>query len=171
MQLGGLRLRDVCQNIGAERINTEKPPYPLSLERKNLLLRETWPCSLFPLGERSAGRGKRSLPQIGIRLSNTMPIQSTSRAGRVVPFSNDDRCSSEAGRAMSHVHPVTLFAPCILQAPRPAATFGSFWSLQKEHAVGREFGEKGILPFVFVFCWQLLAAFSERSTHTCVCRN
>ena len=88
-------------------------------------------------GERSAGRGKRSLPQIGTRLSNAMPLQSTSRAGRVVPFSNDDRCSSEAGRATSHVHPVTLFAPCIWQAPRPAATIGSFWSLQKERAVGR----------------------------------
>ena len=35
----------------------KNPPYPRSLERKNLLLRETWPCSLFPLGERAGERG------------------------------------------------------------------------------------------------------------------
>ncbi len=96
MQLGGLRLPDVCQNIGTERIKhgepasarvagdllfqrfigttgdawfsrprllvsggplpRTNPPYPRSLQRKNLLLRETWPRSLFPLGERAAGR-------------------------------------------------------------------------------------------------------------------
>ena len=33
-------------------------PYPRSLERKNLLLRETWPCSLSPLGERAGERGR-----------------------------------------------------------------------------------------------------------------
>ena len=29
--------------------------------------------------------------------------------------------------------------------------YGSFWSLQKEHAVGREIGEKGTLNLVFAF--------------------
>ena len=35
----------------------KNPPYPRSLQRKNLLLRETWPCSLFPSGERAGERG------------------------------------------------------------------------------------------------------------------
>ena len=50
MQLGGLRPPDVCQNIGAERINTEKPPYPRSLEWKNLPLRKTFPLTSFLRG-------------------------------------------------------------------------------------------------------------------------
>ena len=37
--------------------------------------------------------------------------------------------------------PVREFALCIWTAPRLAATFGSFWSRQKERAAGREIGE------------------------------
>ena len=54
-------------------------------------------------------------------------------------------------RPVCQVSPLRVFAPCIWQAPRPAATFGSFWSLQKEHAVGREFGEMWTLSLVFAF--------------------
>ena len=72
-------------------------------------------------------------------------------AERAVPFSTLDRCSSVAGRAADRVHPVRKFALCIWQAPRLAATFGSFWSLQKELAEGRESGEKWILNLIFPF--------------------
>ena len=92
--------------------------------------------------------GERSRIQIGIRISNAKSLASTSRAGRVIPYSIEDWIVSEVRRPEDPVHPVRVFAPCITQAPRPAATFGSFWSLQKEHAVGREFGEKGILNLV-----------------------
>ncbi len=56
-----------------------------------------------------------------------------------------------AGGSMGSVHPLRVFVLCIAQAPRPAATFGSFWSLQKEHAVGREFGERGFLVLFLIF--------------------
>ena len=84
-------------------------------------------------------------------------------AERAVPFSTLDRCSSVAGRAADRVHPVRKFALCIWQAPpacacclthadrRLAATFGSFWSLQKEPAGGRESGEKWILNLISPF--------------------
>ena len=49
----------------------KNPPYPQSLERKNLLLRETWPCSLFPLGERAGERGLRGW-ELGLLL--TLPF-------------------------------------------------------------------------------------------------
>ncbi len=75
----------------------------------------------------------------------------TVKAERAVPFSTLDRCSSVAGRAADRVHPVRKFALCIWQAPRLAATFGSFWSLQKELAEGRESGEKWILNLIFPF--------------------
>ena len=78
-------------------------------------------------------------------------------AERAVPFSTLDRCSSVAGRAADRVHPVRKFALCIWQAPRLAATFGSFWSLQKEPAGGRESGEKWIWNLVFAFCFKLTA--------------
>ena len=58
---------------------------------------------------------------------------------------------------MSDVHPVRVFALCIWQAPRPAATFGSFWSFQKEHAVGRESGEMWMLNLNLVFWFKLNA--------------
>ena len=54
-----------CAKTSARNGSTRKnPPYPRSLERKNLLLRETWPCSLSwqeRAGERGrlkAGRGE-----------------------------------------------------------------------------------------------------------------
>ena len=58
--------------------------------------------------------------------------------------------STFACRAVHYVRPLRVFALCIWQAPRPAATFGSFWSLQKEHAVGREFGERWFLDLVLI---------------------
>ena len=70
-----------------------------------------------------------------------MLFERTLRAERAVPFSAEDRCSSVVGRAEDHVQPVRQFALCIWTAPRLAATFGSFWSCQKERAAGREYGE------------------------------
>ena len=78
-------------------------------------------------------------------VSNAMPFERTTRAERAVPFSAEFRCSPVADRAKDHMHPVRQFALCIWQAPRLAATFGSFWSRQKELAEGREFGEMWML--------------------------
>ena len=85
------------------------------------------------------------------RSTMEIPDRSTTRAERADPSSYADRCSSEGVRAKGYVHPVSVFALCLWQAPRPAATFGSFWSLQKEPAGGREFGEKGILNLKLIF--------------------
>ena len=38
-----------------------------------------------------------------------------------------------------------------------SATFGSFWSRQKELAEGREIGEKWMLNLVFAYCFKLTA--------------
>ena len=73
--------------------------------------------------------------------SNAMGFQSEIKAERVVSIHLRRSILSNVGRAAGHVHPVRQFALCIWQAPRLAATFGSFWSLQKEPAGGREFGE------------------------------
>jgi len=83
------------------------------------------------------------------RSTKAFPYRRTNRAERVIPSSYSGWCSSEAVRAEARVHPVSVFALCIWQAPRPAATFGSFWSLQKEHAVGRESGERWMLNLKF----------------------
>ena len=53
------------------------------------------------------------------------------------------------------VQSVRQFALCISTAPRLAATFGSFWSRQKELAEGREYGEKWYVEFGIdiVYCF------------------
>ena len=79
--------------------------------------------------------------QVPRQISNALRFQSEIKAERAIPSSAGGRCSSVVGRAADPVHPVRQFALCILTAPRRAATFGSFWSLQKELAEGREFGE------------------------------
>ena len=84
------------------------------------------------------------------RSTRGLPDPRTTRAERADPSNDTVRYSSTGVRAEDDVHPVRGFALCIWQAPRPAATFGSFWSLQKEPAGGREFGEKGILNLMFV---------------------
>ena len=75
----------------------------------------------------------------------------TPRAERADPSSYAVRCATEVVRAEDDVYPARGFALCIWQAPRPAATFGSFWSLQKEPAGGREFGEMWMLNLTFDF--------------------
>ena len=84
-----------------------------------------------------------------------MPLQSEIKAERAVPFARMLPLvfadSSVAGRAPKPL----LRPPCEIRAvhmagyfraaPRLAATFGSFWSLQKELAEGREIGEKWML--------------------------
>lgn len=63
MQLGGLRLPDVCQNIGAERINTEKPPVPpVARTEKSAIARD---LAVLPLSFRREGRGERSAGRRG----------------------------------------------------------------------------------------------------------
>ena len=58
MQLGGLRVPDVCQNIGAERINTEKPPIPsVARTEKSAMARD---LPFLPLSRGREGRGERS---------------------------------------------------------------------------------------------------------------
>ena len=58
MRLGGLQLPDVCQNIGAERINTEKPPEPpVARTEKSAIARD---LAVLPLSLGREGRGERS---------------------------------------------------------------------------------------------------------------
>ncbi len=70
--------------------------------------------------------------------------------------------SSIVVRAKEHVHPVRKFALCIGTAPRQAATFGSFWSLQKEPAGGKEFGERLRIWSMFSFVILIYAGFLTR---------
>ena len=86
-----------------------------------------------------------------------MPFERITKAERAVPFRTEPRYPASAGRAEDHVQPVRQFALCIGTAPRLAATFGSFWSFQKELAEGREIGEKWMLNLVFAFCFKLTA--------------
>ena len=91
------------------------------------------------------------------RSTKAFPDGRTFRAERADPPSNAVRCGTKGVRPEGHVHPVRVFALCISQAPRPAATFGSFWSLQKEPAGGREFGEMWMLNLIFRICFKLTA--------------
>ena len=91
------------------------------------------------------------------RSTKARPDRRTTRAERAVPSSNADWCAAEGVRPEGYVHPVRVFALCIWQAPRPVATFGSFWSLQKEPAGGREFGETWNSNLNFSFGFNLTA--------------
>ena len=114
LELGGLRALPVLPTYGDLRNDTEKPPVPPGGREVNLQ------------GRRACLRSYRfwlsaSPTRVGRKNLNAMPFKNTSRAERVVPLSSDDRCSAEAGRAMSDVHAVRKFALCIWQAPPACA--------------------------------------------------
>ncbi len=148
-----LRPLGAIQNNVAGRISTEKPqPNHRSRQGQNALLCERPPFSIRQLkGEYYLPRETYiHIPQLqdadGVLLTGS--IQRTTRAERVVPSSSEPGYPHSACRAEVSVDSVRRFALCIWQAPRPAATFGSFWSLQKELAEGRESEEKWIFGLV-----------------------
>ena len=151
------------------------PTFPLPGGKGGTVILSGSPVCL-PLSPRERGQGGEVCARHGVALwrnhscphhqgthrsTNAFPDRRTTRAERADPSGNTVRYASKGDRPADPVHPVSVFALCIWQAPRPVATFGSFWSLQKEHAVGREFGEMWMLKLILVFdsrsCFKLTA--------------
>ena len=155
-------------NSVAGRIGTEKTPNPTTVRAKCIPGRSisrtrvgTVVCLLSLIQADSYRPRVDGCPHHSDanRSTRVYPDRRTTRAERADPSSDEDRCASRGVRPRDYVHLVRVFALCIWQAPRPAATFGSFWSLQKEPAGGREFGEMWMLSLVFDFrfCFKLTA--------------